>query len=83
MDGWITWENGLLATSLFVAISSLIGLMRTSHGRLVNEIKGQIETERRRRRVEELRSKTELARKEATRLREEEFERIRSGRPAA
>lgn len=83
MDDWLTWENGLFAIALLIAVSSLVGLMRRLRDEMVADITEKIETVRKRRLIEEARQAQETARLEQIRRREEHLERIRNERPAA
>ena len=83
MDEWVTWENGLFVFALLIAVSSLVGMMRTLHDRMVVDITEKIETARNRRVDEELLKEREKAHLERIRVREQHLEQIRNGRPAA
>jgi Sec-independent protein translocase protein TatA len=83
MDALVTWENGLFAAALMIAVSSLVALMRTMRDRLVNEITQKIELERDRHRVDQEREEKKQAEQEKRRHQDEQIERIRDGRPAA
>lgn len=82
MNDWLTWENGLFALALLIAVSSLVGMMKTLHDSMVSEISQKIEAATKRRLIEEARQEQEEAREEQIRRREEQLERIRNN-PAA
>jgi hypothetical protein len=82
MNDWLTWENGLFALALFIAVSSLIGMMKTLHDAMVSDISQKIEATKKLRLIKEAQLEQEEAREEQIRRREEQLERIRNN-PAA
>jgi uncharacterized protein (DUF2267 family) len=83
MDALVTWENGLLAVALMIAVCSLVGLMRATRDRMVTEITQKIDAERDRRQADQVRDQKADAEQEKRRNQDEQLERIREGRPAA
>lgn len=83
MEGWLTWENALFAFAVWIAVTTLVGMMKSRHDSMVHEIRTKIEAERQRKIAEQLQAEREALRQEQIRRREEHLERIRSGRAAS